>query len=316
MCTNRVVAFGEMTRSIAIGISAFRSDDAVIDLLDAIFADPHPEVDSVIVVDSLGTGDIATTVAARGWPVVYENSDCNLGSAGNLARRIELAAELGADWCLCLNHDADWSSDRLLAMLKTARSRPNVGAVYPVLDHSPRQPRWEDGRRRFTPSAGMRHADLPDGEAGAEVLWSSSNGALYSTAPLADGIEVMATLWMGYEDLAYGIALHQSGWTQLMCRSAVLSEVFDYGERFFLSKNIRVPIKPVWYSYYNIRNLMLIRKQYGADGISFGVIARKLIQSSVRIILLEKQKVARLRMLYSGVVAGIFGRTGKNDLLA
>ena len=300
-----------MTGSVAIAISAFRSDAAVISLLELIFADPHPEVRSVIVVDSLGSGMVAEIAAVRQWQLQYENVNTNLGSAGNLARRMELAAETGAEWCLCLNHDANWETDRLSAMLSAAHSLPRVGAVYPMLDHSPRDPRWEDGRRNFRPSAGTRYSEIPTDEPATEVLWSSSNSALYSLTPLSEDIAIMSDLWMAYEDLAYGIALHQGGWIQLSCRSARLTQVFDYVPRRFLCRTLHIPDKPVWYPYYNVRNLILIWQQYGSEGVSLTTISWKLIQSSLRTLLLEDNKVKRLRLLYLGTRAGIRGETGK-----
>jgi len=300
-----------MIGSVAIAISAFHSDDAVISLLEMIFANPHPNVDSTIIVDSQGSGKIAEVAAIRQWPIQYENANTNLGSAGNLARRMELAAKTGADWCLCLNHDANWDADRLSAMLSAARSRPRVGAVYPMLDHSPREPRWEDGRRHFRPSAGTRLSEIPADEAAAEILWSSSNSALYSLTPLSEDIAIMSDLWMAYEDLAYGIALHQGGWIQLSCRSAQLTQVFDYVPRRFLGRTLHIPDKPVWYPYYNIRNLILIWRQYGSEGVSITTISWKLIQSSLRTLLLEDNKVRRLRLLYLGARAGIRGEIGK-----
>ena len=300
-----------MTGSVAIAISAFRSDAAVISLLEVIFAEPHPEVSSVIVVDSLGSGMIAEVAAARHWQLQYENTNTNLGSAGNLARRMGLAAETGAEWCLCLNHDANWEADRLSAMLSAARSRPRVGAVYPMIDHSPREPRWEDGRRHFRPSSGTRLYEIPQDEEAAEVLWSSSNSALYSLAPLSENISVMYELWMGYEDLAYGIALHQANWIQLSCRSAVLTQVFDYVPRRILGHTLHIPNKPVWYSYYNIRNLILIWRRYGSTALTLRAVCWKLLQSGVRTLLLEDKKLKRLQLLYLGVLAGINGESGK-----
>lgn len=300
-----------MTKSVAIAISAFRSDAAIISLLEEIFTSPHPEVTIVIVVDSLGSGKIAETAAAKKWQLHYENSNTNLGSAGNLARRMKLASETGAEWCLCLNHDASWDAARLSAMLSAARSRSRVGAVYPMLDHSPRGPRWEDGRRHFRPSSGTRLYEIPQDEPTAEVLWSSSNSALYSLAPLAENISVMSDLWMGYEDLAYGIALHQGNWIQLSCRSAVLTQVFDYVPRRMLGRTLHIPDKPVWYSYYNIRNLILIWRQYGSTGLTLRTVCWKLLQSVIRTLLLEDNKLKRLQLLYLGALAGINGEDGR-----
>lgn len=296
---------------VAVAISAYKSDSAVTSLLEAIFADPHPDVTNIIVIDSLSNGQIAEIAKKRGWQVQYENASTNLGSAGNLARRLELAANSGAEWCLCLNHDANWNADRLSAMLEAATSRPRVGAVYPILDHSPRRPRWEDGRRHFKPSSGSRLSEVPKDEPVAEVLWSSSNSALYCLAPLAQNITVMSELWMGYEDLAYGIALNRAGWVQLSCRTAQLTKVFDYTPRKLFGATFYIPDKPDWYMYYNIRNLIIIRNRYGTPGVSILNIIAKLLQSTARIVLLERAKILRLKLLYLGVVSGIKGKSGK-----
>ena len=303
-----------MTASVAIAISAFRSDDAIIALLGAIFSDPHPAVVKVIVVDSLGSGRIEAEIGAAGLPVVYENNPQNIGSAGNLARRMSLAESTGAEWCLCLNHDADWSAARLSRMLETAAGRNRVGAVYPELDHSPRLPRWEDGRRSFLPSAGDRLERIPEDDTGNEVLWSSSNHALYALAPFREGILHLGSLWMMYEDLAYGIALHQRGWLQLVSRNAILSGGFDYTKRRVFGRDVHIPEKPTWYSYYNIRNLILIRRKYGPDGVGYGVILRKLLQSTARILLLEDKKVERISLLYRGATAGLAAHEGKGPV--
>lgn len=307
-------ARGEMTGLVAIAISSYKSDAEVISLIEKIFLAPHPEVKMIIVVDSLGSGRIAETATVRQWPVHYENANTNLGSAGNLARRMELAAEMGAKWCLCLNHDANWDPDSLSAMLRAAAARPRVGAVYPVIDHSPREPRWQEGPQRFTPSVGKLYSKFPTGETTKEVLWSASNFALYATAPLTEGITVMSELWLGYEDLAYGIALNQSGWAQLSCRSATLTDGFDYASRRFIGRTYIIPEKPAWYSYYNIRNLILIRRRYGSQGVSRKSILWKIMQSTLRILLLEDKKVIRLKLLYAGSLAGIAGKSGKGAL--
>jgi len=301
-----------MNGSVVVAISAFRSDQAVVKLLEQIISDPHPDVVSIVVVDSLGSGKLPGQFSSLNWPVAYKNSDCNLGSAGNLFERISYAADARADWCFCLNHDANWEAARLEKMLKVARSNYNVGAVYPVLHYGNRERPWEAGRNRFVPSASKRFAEKPDRELAAEVMWSSSNGALYATAPYHQGVEVMKQLWMGYEDLAYGIALFQAGWLQLVCNDAVLSDIFDLLERKFLGKSFYIHDKPAWYSYYGMRNLLLIRAKYGAGGVGYPVIIKKFFHSALRIVLLENKKSEKLLELFRGFLHGFFKINGKH----
>ena len=147
------------------------------------------------------------------------------------------------------------------------------------------------------------------------MLWSSSNGALYSTAPVLKGVEVMSDLWMGYEDLAYGVALYQQGWIQLVCRKAVLSKVFDYTKPTLPIKRVFIQDKPSWYSYYNMRNLVLINKRYGGNGVSLMMVFVKFIHSGARILLFESNRFYKLFLHFKGMIDGFGGRVGKADWL-
>lgn len=300
-----------MTNPVAVTISAFKSDEMVIGLLESIFSDPHPLVKEIIVVDSLGSGKIQTTIAERGWRVHYKNADSNLGSAGNLWQRLNISMSLDVAWCLCLNHDAEWSSDRLTQMLLGTEHRARVGAIYPVLDHHPRKPRWVIGRENYYPASGLTMDTLPELPEFIPVKWSSSNHALYSIRPFKEGIQFMRDLWHGYEDLAIGIELERAGWEQYACTSAVLPRSVEYKNIKFLGKSFNIPDKPVWYSYYIIRNLILIRKKHGSKYLSGLQIFRKLIQSTARILLLESRKMDRIRLLFSGTLRGLASEAGK-----
>jgi hypothetical protein len=298
-------------KRVALAISAFRSDAAVIALLEQAFAPGGFAFHAVIVVDSLGSGRIAAAIAEHGWPVIHEDAACNLGSAGNLARRIALADAEGADWCWCLNHDAALDPAAVAAMLVAALKAPRTGAVYPVLHHGGRPNPWEDGRRSFVPSASRRLATRPEGDAGAQVLWSSSNGALYGLGPYRAGLRVRADLWMGYEDLAYGMTLHGAGWSQRMCRDAVMAGIFDYKAVRFAGRVLLIPDKPPWYCYYNLRNLVLIRRGAPVSLRFWLTVLRKGVRETAKILMLEDRKGTRLRLLWRGALHGIAGRTGK-----
>jgi len=155
---------------------------------------------------------------------------------------------------------------------------------------------------------------LPEGHKPILVRWSSSNGALYSTVPFRQGTRVMHELWMGYEDLALGIDLEKNGWKQYACQSAVLPHSVEYLEAKFFYRTFHIPDKPIWYSYYNVRNLILIRKKYRPSDLSAYQIVKKLLQSGLRIILLENNKIKRLRYLLAGTVAGLRSEIGKGPV--
>jgi len=124
----------------------------------------------------------------------------------------------------------------------------------------------------------------------------------------------MPELWMGYEDLAYGIALHHGGWMQLISRDAVLSEIFDYTEFEVFGVTGHRPDKPVWYPFYDLRNLLLIRRRYGGGGITYVTIVHKLIRSASRIALVEDHRLRRMIHLLHGAYHGLRGRLGKGPV--
>lgn len=80
---------------VALVIATFRQDEPVLRLLeDAFNADNKHPFAKIAIVDSLGSGAIERAIEERGWErVTYHNADHNLSSAGNLAMRLELAAQ-------------------------------------------------------------------------------------------------------------------------------------------------------------------------------------------------------------------------------
>jgi GT2 family glycosyltransferase len=121
-------------RRVCLAISSFRNDESVERLLSSA-STPRARgcFERVIVVDSLGTGRIEALLRSRDWShVTYESASTNLGSAGNLARRLVLAAQTGCDYVFALNHDGELDLDIVDKLVEFAEKTPRVGAVYPL----------------------------------------------------------------------------------------------------------------------------------------------------------------------------------------
>ena len=87
---------------IGVAISSYQSDDEVILLLNKIASELWP-VDGILVVDSLGSGKIKDYIInTQINNAEYKNFDVNLGSAGNLQKRLILSAEKEWDFVLAL----------------------------------------------------------------------------------------------------------------------------------------------------------------------------------------------------------------------
>ena len=298
---------------VALAISAFRSDVAVLTLLEAAFASGMSPFAAVIVVDSLGSGAIEQTARARGWDLHYINADHNLGSAGNLDLRLRTAADLGMSWCFALNHDGVVDVAKVEALLRQGGSRPRVGAVYPQLIFSAAKGRADSPRGGFGTYGFLR--DRGDDRSGcSEVAWSSSNGALYNLDAVRDGARVWPDLWMGYEDLAFGWELQRRGWVQLLCSNVPLIDTYEFAEVGLLGRRMHLAAKPSWYMYYQLRNLALIARRSRGQAVGWGSVALRTLVDVSLILLFRDRKLERLKLLLSGLVAGLRNRAGKGPV--
>lgn len=305
-----------LLRGIALAVSAYRSDEAVIGLLRSAFLEGQPRFGAVIVVDSLGSGAIERAIRAEDWDVHYINSDHNLGSAGNLALRLKTAAELDLQWCLAVNHDGVVDPSQVATLARHGSSRERVGAVYPQLIFTAAGGRADSARRRFT-TFGVLRADgegsLPPG--GCEsVVWSSSNGALYNLDPIRGGMHLWPELWMGYEDLAVGWELMRGGWTQLLCSDVRAADNYEFTEVRLLGRTVHLAVKPSWYNFYELRNLALIARRSRGSAVSWANIGLRMMIDLVLILMFRDRKLLRLRLLMSGLFDGLRNVAGKGPV--
>jgi GT2 family glycosyltransferase len=305
----------EPLAEVALAISAFRADEAVSQMLKTAFAEGPPGFGAVIVVDSLGTGAIARLVESNGWPVHYINADRNLGSAGNLDLRLRTAADLGLQWCLALNHDGELDLGKIRRLVEHGRANGRVGATYPQLVFSSAGERRDSPRRTFS-TYGMldRGGNGSEGDPCVEVAWGSSNGALYRLDAIRSGVSAWPQLWMGYEDLAIGWELKRQGWLQLLCTDVEVSDNYEYAPVRLLGREIYLATKPSWYTYYHLRNQILIARGTRGTAVSWAsILARAIVDVSL-ILLFRDLKGERLKLLLRGTIDGLKGRAGKGPV--
>lgn len=299
-------------RGVVVAISAFRSDSQIIDLLGRIFADGADDFAAIIIVDSLADGTLQQEIARAGWRVRYENAATNLGSAGNLARRLQLAAATDADWCFAINADGMFDRELIAKLVAKGGKDERVGAVFPRRIWTDRGGSWlRPHRSIFTMP---RHSDGDDPVPDDEVAWDSSNGALYALAPIRDGLNVMGDLWMGWEDLAYGWTLQRNGWRQLLCTEAEYHDDYEYQPVRAFGRTHYITRKPSWYAYYVIRNAILIVQRSAGGAAGWRFVANRLMREILFTGLFRQNKMQRFRMLALGFAHGLAGRTGKGPV--
>ncbi len=263
---------------------------------------------SVIVVDSGPPSDLRALCDAANVMLDSEPT-MNLGSAGNLARRLLRASETTARWAFAVNHDGRMDYDTVAALTKIGdcleKRGESVGAVFP--------------RRRFPNrnnayGAPARGIDLlwwkraePTDEL-SETCWSSSNAALYSLQPVRRGVLPWADFWMGWEDLAFGWALGDAGYRQFIANQVVLDDDYEFHTVRRGPIRLRLSDKPAWYEYYFARNLIFAASRTGRP---LTAVAPKLATEVLLAATFRREPLRRLALLARGTLDGINGLAGK-----
>jgi GT2 family glycosyltransferase len=289
-------------------ISSHQNDDDVMRILDQVQSLGRDVFERILVVDSQGTGTIPLLLAERGWGrVIYRSYPHNLGSGANLCERLRIAAEGGADYAYALNHDGNFAPEVIRALLEAARPLENLGAAYP-LGYMTTAGRFNlTGIRELPLPAKLVESPPPDPL--IDVFWSSSNGALYSTAPAKRGILPWSAMWMGWEDLEYGWRLSDNGYRQVIVRNAIYSDNYEY-KQTWLVKTID---KPAWRTYYNFRNLILAVRRSRNRPLYYAVVIYRILLELALIVLVRDFKFSRVRSACRGVWDGLRERVVDNS---
>lgn len=296
-------------KRVVLAISAFQSDEEVIPMLRQLFAHGDNPFSAVVVVDSLSSGAVQNAIEANRWPVHFFNAATNLGAAGNLCKRMEMAAQFDADWCYALNGDGELKLETVRALVTCGTGKERIGAVFPLRASSSAAQQWSAAGKSFLPfrSPLRRAQNAPDEQ---EVAWASSNGALYHLAPARAGVFVWTDFWHAWEDLAYSWLLSSNGWKQIVCNEAIFVDDYERRKVRMFGKNLYIHDKPPWLSYYSIRNLMLFMARTRAGGRGWGVVLWRLLQEACLTIIYRDHKLHRLIFLTRGFIDGLRHRTG------
>lgn len=291
-------------------IATYRQDRALEGLLHQIFSQGPAPYAAIIIVDSQGTSQIPELIARQGWQnVQYHNAPANLGSAGNLRRRLQLAAQTGADYAFAINHDGQAPQPMIAELVRCADTVAGLGAAYPLHFYTHRKSYDHTGTASLPlPFLGRKTRDAARL---TDVTWSSSNGALYALEPARQGILPDASLWMGWEDMAYGWALARQGWRQVLVNDTVFEDDYEYRPVTLLGRTLYLTDKPAWYAYYQVRNLLLIADQHAAPTRALATVASRILLELGLTTAFRPEKLTRYRYLMAGLLDGLRGRRGR-----
>ena len=299
---------------IGVAISNYKNDDQVLRLINKITSEDW-DIEGIIVIDSLGDAkfikDLDKKVLRK---IIYKNYDYNLGSAGNLLKRLSFAGEQEWDFVLTLNHDALVTKSTLEALILHT-DIVSVGALYPSRYYIEKGFYDFSGTKEVGPWRSFGPSDKPDQNL-IPHIWSSSNGALYSLQPVREGIIPREELWMGWEDYLFGLDLKKAGYKQYLVCDAICEDNYEFEEKNFGLFKIKLTSKPQWYDYYRTRNLWLIAFYYHRSFIRiFFVFIRTLAETALIVFGWERaNKLNALQLQFQGFIDGVLNKKGKRDI--
>lgn len=299
---------------VGIAISSYKSDDDVIALVEKIDLESWP-VDGVLIVDSFGSGKLNDYCSNSNINnLEYFNFDVNLGSAGNLNKRLILSTEKEWEFVLALNHDALVEKETLIELLKYSHI-PFIGALYPLKFYPNKNFYDYSGTKEIGPWRSFGQTS-PSKNQLIPCIWSSSNGALYNLEPIKNGVIPNSDLWMGWEDYLYGLDLKKSGYSQFLVSNAVCEDSYEFTEKKIGFTKVVMSSKPDWYHYYRTRNLWLICWNYHPSFMRFIRIFIRTIFESVLICFGWKEYSRRnsLKLQRQGFYDAWSFKTGKKEL--
>jgi GT2 family glycosyltransferase len=289
-------------------ISSYQNDADVVRILEQVQSFGPDLFERILVVDSQGTGAIQAALLNQGWDhVIYKSYDQNLGSGANLRERLRIAAEAGADYAYALNHDGHFDLKVIRTLLEAAKHQENIGAAYP-LGYLTAAKGFNLTGTRELPLPAMLVPSPPEHRL-MDVFWSSSNGALYSTAPVKRGVLPWSKMWMGWEDLEYGWRLSDHGYRQILVCDAIYHDNYEYNQTW-LTKTID---KPAWRTYYAFRNLIMAVRRSRSRPIYYAVVLYRVLRECALVVLVRDLKLTRFRQLCRGVVDGLTEDLGDNQ---
>jgi rhamnosyltransferase len=262
------------------------------------------QVAAVLVIDNGSSPEHAAVLEElRQLPSVeLIRNPVNAGIGAALNRGVRLAIERRYPWVLTLDQDSLLPAGfvaRLLEEYARHPSRQTIGLV---------APRYREQR------LGVLHDKSPSaGPDSSIVTTTMMSGNLVRTDVAASVGYYDESFFIDYVDHEFCLRMGRRGFRVMQCRTAILEHNLgrmsqrNVAGRTWITTNHN-PLR----RYYNARNRIRVYRKY--IGFAPGWVMRDLRSFAVeiaKIVLLEQQRVGKLRAVFKGVMEG-FGATGRH----
>ncbi|HWF65915.1 MAG TPA: glycosyltransferase family 2 protein [Acidobacteriaceae bacterium] len=258
------------------------------------------QVGHVVVVDntpSTNAQSVIDELEQRGGCTVIRNKK-NLGIATALNIGIRAAISKGAVWIVTFDQDShigDGFIDAMLATYREAMLHSKVGILCP---------RYKDARLGvFLP---MRRA------ANGDISGCFTSGAMTHADTFRSMGLMEEALFIDYVDHEYCLRLRCAGYKIVECPEAILQHSLGrITSRVLLGKTALLTNHSPRRHYYISRNRLTMIERYLFKDKEWALREIKgLLMDSVKVVLLEKQKLSKACYILRGLFDSLFGRMG------
>jgi hypothetical protein len=101
---------------------------------------------------------------------------------------------------------------------------------------------------------------------------------------------------------------------QIQCSDVIIRDSYEYVPVTVLGRSTHKVEKPRWYSYYQVRNLILLNRGSNGEACSWYEIARRIVLALGMSLRFDPQWLATWKLLFKGIGDGVLGRSGKGPV--
>ena len=313
-----------MSAKIAAVVVTYNRKALLAECLEALLAQSKP-LDAIVVVDNASTDGTREFLLQSGYnrnpTITVLDLPINVGGAGGFHAGMSRAIERGFDWIWVMDDDAEPAPDALEELCAHLGTPGICGlACLPVV---PSGGVLYSHRGGFDFSNPVAHAlvipivpkDITDCAVGT-VEFASFVGLMVSR-PACEQVGLpKKELFLHGDDIEFCVRLGRVGRILLVCQSVITHKEAAVIEtkrrvRFRLVGSNRPTVASLARTYFMRRNYVWIASRNGGGlfKVAKGVLrsALRATRSTVGILLFDRDKFVRLRLIWGALVSGLVG---------
>lgn len=268
------------------------------------------QVKHLIIVDNGSREDVLSSLGSQAKFVEFIGLEGNYGIAKAQNIGIERARTLSADYVLLLDQDSMPFPDMVDKLLAAVQEKEGAGVRVAAAG-----PCYEDPRQRntnpFVRLNGLTLERQSCETAGAvvDVDFLIASGCLIPTASL-DALGVMVEeLFIDYVDIEWGLRAQHKGYRSFGVCAARMEHAL--GDNAITFRNRHIPVHTPLRHYYHVRNAVWLAKLPWISGRWRIVLAWRLVRQVLFFSVMSKPRLQHTRMMFWGLVDGVFNKMGK-----